>query len=310
MTHLGSRISALVDGQLSVAATERALAHVAACALCAEALAAARAARQALACAVDDVPPAPDFTARLLSLGATLGEPQGAACPVPPVRRDPFAPPGLTVPAVHGRRARALRGEVEQRRSGTRLAAGSLAGVGALAAMLFVMGEQPTVTPVGHPGTDLGLLGSAATPARVGQVTSAADATTVAAALRDDGWTFPAELPAGWSVADVRWTDDSTVEVDLVGPDGVLVVTEQAGRLDTNALAGADRVEIAGREAYVLSYAPWHAVWQCDDTVVQVVAGDDASSLVAAFPGGAYDDGVPARISRGWSTVTGAFAAP
>ena len=27
--HLGSRISALVDGQLSVAATERALAHVA-----------------------------------------------------------------------------------------------------------------------------------------------------------------------------------------------------------------------------------------------------------------------------------------
>ncbi|MFS0705380.1 zf-HC2 domain-containing protein, partial [Cellulomonas sp. 179-A 9B4 NHS] len=40
MTHLGSWISALVDGQLDAAATERALAHVAGCRRCADELAA------------------------------------------------------------------------------------------------------------------------------------------------------------------------------------------------------------------------------------------------------------------------------
>ncbi|WP_211254588.1 zf-HC2 domain-containing protein, partial [Cellulomonas cellasea] len=35
MSHLGSRISALADGQLAPAAAERALAHVATCPQCA-----------------------------------------------------------------------------------------------------------------------------------------------------------------------------------------------------------------------------------------------------------------------------------
>ncbi|MBT0992784.1 zf-HC2 domain-containing protein [Cellulomonas sp. DKR-3] len=317
MSHLGSRISALVDGQLSVDATERALAHVASCALCAEALAHARAARRALAECADDVPPAPDLTARLLSLASSAPAP--SAVPPPPPR-DPFAPPSLTVPALHGRQARALRGDVAAHRSVSRIAATSLAGVGALAAMLFVMGEQPAVVPVGHPGTDLDLLGSAAaaTSARTTALAdgmpaglAGQDGQEVAAALRDGGWSFPTSLPTGWSVADVRWSDETdgapVLEVDLAGPEGTLVVTEQEGRLDLAALDGADVIEVGGRQAYVLSYAPWHAVWQCDDTVVQVVAGGDASSIVAAFPGGAYDDGVPARIWRGWSTVTGAL---
>jgi hypothetical protein len=322
VSHLGSRISALVDGQLSVAATERALAHVASCAQCADALSQARAARRALlASCADDLPPTPDLTARLLSLASSAPEP--SAVPAPR-QRDPFAPPSLTVPELHGRQARALRGDVAAPRSVSRIAATSLAGLGALAAMLFVIGERPAVAPVGHPGNDLGLLGSA-TSARngaldgTGTVTATGDdprseaarAQDVVAALRAGGWSFPSSLPEGWSVADVRWSDETggapVLAVDLTGPEGTLVVTEQEGRLDLAALHGADVIDVGGREAYVLSYAPWHAVWQCGDTVVQVVAGGDASTIVAAFPGGAYDDGVPARISRGWSTVTGAL---
>ena len=48
-------------------------------------------------------------------------------------------------------------------------------------------------------------------------------------------------------------------------------------------------------------------------TVVQVVGSQssgDAATLVGAFPGGAFDDGVPARITRGWDTVTGALERP
>ena len=133
----------------------------------------------------------------------------------------------------------------------------------------------------------------------------------LAQSLRARGWTFPDTLPVGWSVTGTRWDDDERVlEIDLAGPQGTLVVTEQEGRLDTTALRGAERVTIGEHEAYVLSYAPWHVVWQCDSTVVQVVSGGDASAIVEAFPAKAFDGGVPARISRGWSTVAGAISRP
>ena len=70
MSHLGSRLSALADGQLPPAVAERTLEHVAGCAECAAELQAARTARQAL-WAADDAPPPPELTARLLALGAT-----------------------------------------------------------------------------------------------------------------------------------------------------------------------------------------------------------------------------------------------
>ena len=114
----------------------------------------------------------------------------------------------------------------------------------------------------------------------------------------------------------VRWSgDDSRVlEVDVTGADGTsLVVTEQQGRLETSALAGAPTSAVGGRQVYVLSYEPWHVVWQADGTVVQVVGSQSSGSaetLVGAFPGGAFDDGVPARITRGWDTVTGALERP
>ena len=193
--------------------------------------------------------------------------------------------------------------------------------VGAIAAMLFVLGDRPVVTPVGHPGADLDLLGSASAGAGPSGTLASGLATNAAtdqlgtdgvvASLRARGWSFPDTLPSGWTVSAVRWAgDDRVLEVDITGAHGTLVVTEQEGRLDASALVGADRVSIGGRDAYVLSYAPWHVVWQCGSTVIQVIAGQDASSFVEAFPVVAFDDGVPARISRGWSTVAGVLDRP
>ncbi|MET0789857.1 MAG: zf-HC2 domain-containing protein [Cellulomonas sp.] len=330
MSHLGSRISALVDGQLSVADTERALAHVAVCAECSAELAASRAARRALASA-DEVAPTPDLTARLLSLAGSA-EPFSGDPFAPPVRqsRDELASYGVASGGLGARGWRSgssLRGDVGQRRSAARIAAGSMAGLGAVAAMLFVLGERPAVVPTVHPGVDLGLLGQAVT---ADPATRQSIDTTAWPVTKDDGsgpaettqwlraheWSFPQQLPDGWSVTAVRWAgdDSSVLEVDVLGPDGAtLVVTEQQGRLDTTALAGAPTGEVGGREVYVLSYEPWHVVWQADATVVQVVgsqSSDDAATLVGAFPGGAFDDGVPARITRGWDTVTGALERP
>jgi len=333
MTHLGSWISALVDGQLSVAATERALAHVALCPQCAADLAAARAARTALSSSATDPMPTPDLTARLLSLAPTADAPVRFGA-------DPFAPParrsrpelasygltgGVAARAWAGRTGAPLRGQVGPRRSPVRLAAGSVAGLGAVAAMLFVLGERPDVVPVGSPGADLEALADAA-PVDPGVTLStrlAAEAAPSGTAdddtlgwLRSHGWSVPQTLPAGWAVSAVRWSgDDATVlEVDVVTPTGSFVVTEQQGRLDTDQLADVPVQQVQGRDVYVLALEPWHVAWQADATVVQVIgsAQDDADldALVGAFPGGTFDDGVPARMTRGWDTVTGAWQRP
>ncbi|ROS23094.1 zf-HC2 domain-containing protein [Cellulomonas sp. PhB150] len=326
MSHLGSRISALVDGQLAPAATERALAHVATCPECAAELSAARAARTALASACGDVSPDADFAARLLSLGPMQPP------PVAPRSADPFAPPprrtshDVASYGLHRGRARrawdsrtgaALCGEVPMRRVTSRLVVGSVAGMGAVAVMLFVLGERPAMAPEGQLSADLELLGHAtAQPVSDGARDAASEADAAdepESWLARNGWPFPAELPAGWDVTDVRYTDGGALEVDVASPNGPVVVTEQPGRLDSERLVGAEQVTLEGRAVAVLSREPWHVVWQSGGTVVQVVAAqqsDGATELVAGFPGGAFDDGVPARISRGWSTVTGVFDQP
>jgi len=326
MSHLGSRISALVDGQLSVADTERALAHVAVCPECCAELTASRAARRALALS-DEVAPAPDLTARLLSLAASADLPAGDPF-APPTRqsRDELASYGAASEGLGGRGWRSggsLRGDVNHHRSSVRIAAGSMAGLGAVAAMLFVLGARPDVVPTVHPGVDLALLGQAVTDTDVAGPSSlpiaddSATATTQTVSwLREHAWSFPAELPEGWSVTGLRFSGEGSrvLEVDVTSADGTaLVVTEEQGRLDTTALAGAPTTEVGGREVYVLSFEPWHVVWQADGTVVQVVgsqSSESAATLVGAFPGGAFDDGVPARITRGWNTVTGALERP
>ncbi len=92
VTHLGSRLSALVDGQLSPAEAERALEHVACCPRCAAELAAARAARRALS-AAGPVEPAPDLAARLLALSAEIPPTDGDPLRAAPAPSDPGPPP-------------------------------------------------------------------------------------------------------------------------------------------------------------------------------------------------------------------------
>ncbi|MBB2923857.1 zf-HC2 domain-containing protein [Cellulomonas cellasea] len=317
MSHLGSRISALADGQLAPAAAERALAHVATCPQCAGELAAARAARRALA-AADDVTPTADLTARLLSLAP-------ATPPRAPERRcDPFASPDpLRATPAGGSRLtghpRTLTGDLERRRSGARIAAGSLAGLGAVAAMLFALGDRPPVVPSSHPAQALSLLGEAtpgterfagAALTRGAPALAATSTVDQLERLRESGWTCPVELPPGWDVTAVRLDAREAVEIDLSGPGGTVVVTEQHGRLDVEALDGATHRTLGDRTVYVLSTHPWHAAWQSGDTVVEVVSAStsrDVESVVAEFPGGGFDDGVPARITRGWDTVTEAL---
>ncbi len=336
MNHLGARISALADGQLPPAAAERALAHVALCPQCAQELAGARRARRALTGA-DDVLPNADLTARLLSLGCLPPQP-------PASHRDPFVPPsgrrvtsgrGAAVFALH---TGALTGDVAPRRPVLRIAAGSLAGLGEVAAALFVLGEQPSVVPSTQPSLALSRLGEAATGRAAATATTpvgtdgpdgAAGAAGTNAAgtygaqgsgsstlednlawIRAEGWTCPSTLPDGWSITSVRLLDSSAVlEVDLAGPVGELVVTEQRGRLDTEALDGIAHRTVGGRTVYVLSTLPWHVAWQSGDTVVEVVSASGSSaaeSVVAEFPADGFDAGVPARITRGWDALAAA----
>jgi hypothetical protein len=335
VSHLGSWVSALVDGQLSPAEAERALAHVAGCTACADDVAAARQARRALS-VTRDVAPDPELTARLLALGRT-------ATPQPGPRRDPHrsvVPLGESAFAVP---AKALSGDlVGRRRSPARVLAGSVGGVGVVLAALFVLGDRPAVAPATHTAEALTALGRAphaapvargvaeqqivTTLAATGRSASGAGgaATTVSAAavldwMEREGWCRPDGLPAGYEITAVRLTpevDDATgplLEVDLVGPHGRVVLTEQQGRLDVESLGPAEERRIGDRTVHVVSLHPWHAVWQSDDTVVSLVSEapqDQAEAVVEHFPAEAYDDGITARLTRGWDTVTGALAIP
>ncbi|HEY0215233.1 MAG TPA: zf-HC2 domain-containing protein [Cellulomonas sp.] len=354
--HLGSRVSALADGQLAPAAAERALGHVAGCTRCAGELAAARAARRALSC-VDDIRPAGDLTARLLALGCGPG---GEDRPVRPM--TPFVPPstrhatftdtpvtatprtsllgghrlGLSAlgglggiggqGALGGGQGGVLTGSVTPGRRGLRAVVGSVTGLGVVAAALFVLGDRPAVTPAAQNAEAMSLLGTAGTSALPAAVTASTGSNGTAGLqdgsstadyltwMRAQGWTCPTEVPDGWTVSSVRLRDEgTTLEVDLSGPVGDLVVTEQQGRLDTDALTAADRVTVADRTVYLLSTAPWHIAWQSGDTVVEVVSADsssDVASVVAQFPESGFDSGLPARLTRGWDTLAAAVHLP
>ena len=218
------------------------------------------------------------------------------------------------VPGTHGRRR-------------LRTTVGSLTGLGVVAVALFLLGDRPTVAPVTEPAEALSLLGDAGTAAL--PVVADAGAGTAAPGsgpgeggstqeyldwMRAEGWTSPAQVPAGWTVAAVHLREDGRLlEVDLTGPTGEVVVTEQHGRLDLSALTAAEPLDVAGRTVYLLSDEPWHAAWQSGDTVVEVVSsptGTGATEVVAQFPEAEFDAGLPARLTRGWDTFAAAVHLP
>lgn len=367
MSHLGTWISALADGQLAPEVAERALGHVAHCPECAAELTAARAARRALATAAD-VPAAPSLTGRLLALGTASPTGSGRER-VPPARHgDPLAHGSVPLPGTSaGRRlpAGCLDGRLGRRRISGRLLVVATAGLWVAAAGLFVLGDQPDVGPSPHTANALTLLGRAATvsaaagrsaqvpvvdggsglavfrPASLtqdaadGSAAPDASGTTegtgqagagVALDLRGaeaheqvlewidrHGWTPPVTLPDGYRVIGLRVATDGsgTLELDLDGERGLIVVTQEHGRLAPEVVAMGTPVDIGGSQVHVLCTAPWHGVWQAGDTVVSVVAevpSEVVGRVVTAYPAQAYDDGVAARMLRGWDVLAGTWS--
>uniref|UniRef100_UPI0018AB192D hypothetical protein n=1 Tax=Cellulomonas hominis TaxID=156981 RepID=UPI0018AB192D len=207
-------------------------------------------------------------------------------------------------------------------RRGLRAAVGSLTGLGVVAVGLFLLGDRPTVAPATQSAEALSLLGEAG-PAAVPVVAAGSEGAAPAAGattrdyldwMRAEGWTCPEQVPAGWAVTAVHLRDDGgTLEVDLSGPTGDVVVTEQHGRLDVSALTAAEPIDVEGRTVYLLSAEPWHAAWQSGDTVVEVVSsrtGAGAAAVVAQFPEGEFDAGLSARLTRGWDTFATAVHLP
>ena len=76
MSHLGERVSGLVDGQLSAADTERAMAHLAGCRACRDAVETERLMKARLAC-LSGPEPSDGLLGRLLAMGGPSG-------PLPP----------------------------------------------------------------------------------------------------------------------------------------------------------------------------------------------------------------------------------
>lgn len=347
MSHLGSLLSALADGQLPPHEAERVLGHVAGCAECADALESVRSARRRLADA-HDVPSRPDLAGRLLALGATTSDPAPAR---PPQRwsdaagfADSVPLPGERGAARSALPAGCLRGELPRSRWALR----SLTVVGCAGALvvgLAALGERPTVAPTTHQAYALTVLARAvpsadggtgsrerAEPVRApGAAAQAsltlpagedhpgrlvlAEGTTepeVVAWLSAAGWASPAGLPAGYTVTAVRLDVDGTggLEVDLEGPHGTVVVLQEQGRLDPSVVDRLPTHDLDGRRVHVLSRAPWHVAWQAGDVAVSVVGEGSPTAVldvVRAFPAEEFDDGVPARIARGWSAVAGAW---
>lgn len=104
MTHLGDRVTDLVDGQLGPEATERAHAHLARCTQCRVAVEAERLMKSRLA-SLPGPQPAADLVGRLLAIGT----PPGDVVPRPAVPGETAVPVAARVPAGAAGRPRSGR---------------------------------------------------------------------------------------------------------------------------------------------------------------------------------------------------------
>jgi hypothetical protein len=292
--HLGDLVSALADGQLGPAETDRALCHVAACGLCAAELEAARASRRRLAQACD-VTPTAELTERLLALSASI--PSAAQDPLrAPDRDTTWQTPEAWRTTLTGDIAGSAR-----RRRRRRIAVVGVGGAGVLGCALFVLGQAPVVAPETSRAAALSML------AGTDEVSASVSTDTA-----PDEYVAPGALPDGYELTSVR-TDGEVVEIDLTGPEGTVVVRERPGQLG-DAAGGASTLDVPGRDGvHVLVRDPWHVAWQAGDMVVEATTDapqDVLVDVVSAFPDDDYDAGVLPRITRGWSTVTGALTRP
>jgi hypothetical protein len=166
VSHLGPRVSALVDGELGHEARDRALAHVAHCAPCREALDAERSVK-ALLRGTDT--PAP--SASLLAALTNLGEPGEPVAPRP--RAMPLGPVVPTLPPPgrgpfsrrHDGRRDSRRPPAARTRRSRVVAAGALSVAGLVLGTAFAAGgtaREPGV-PVVPPAAELSVEHAATT---------------------------------------------------------------------------------------------------------------------------------------------------
>lgn len=154
MTHLGDRVAALVDGELSHQDRDRALAHIAHCADCRAELATQRATKQLLASATAPQP-AQHFVEVLHAISAPGGPlpPRARTMPQGPIVPD-LPAPGRT-PAGARTDSRRPGGRRAYRRASV-LTAGALSAAGLVLATAFVAGGSPSPAgPVVPPVAEL-----------------------------------------------------------------------------------------------------------------------------------------------------------
>ncbi len=290
MSHLGSRLSALVDGQLGPQESERILAHVATCEQCAAELAAARDARATLLHSAD-IQPEPELTQRLLALGRPPVEPRTAA----PVGAASMPMPGSRIEA-------ALPGDMNVPRRRFPVLVGAL-GV-AFLAVLLTLGHEPQVVMGERPGDVLATLARAA-PA---DGAPAIPSTEINAWVSAHPWATAIVVPDGHTVLGVH-AQDTRIEVDMVGPDGLVVLTEERGVLTGEG----ELTQVDGRWVQLVARSPLCLAWQSGDAVVTVSTEGPswaAMPLVAAYPDHAYDGGAPAQLGRGWQVLMTTWRSP
>jgi anti-sigma factor RsiW len=142
MSHLGDRLSALVDGELSGAELDRAHAHLAGCELCRTEAAELRVLKKKLGALMDGAPAEAAMTRRLIAM-------TGPGGPLPPRRRLLRVVPGHR----HGPGPAPVRPEspfTPGRPGGRRrryLVLGTVSLVVGLGAVAFTVGGGPDVTP-------------------------------------------------------------------------------------------------------------------------------------------------------------------
>jgi hypothetical protein len=338
--HLGSWVSALVDGQLDGPTLERALEHTVGCPVCAQQVSDARAARRSLASELGDVRPAPDFMSRLLSLAEQVdgrqrnhgendaqGDVTGTVVQGKTVQstmqrdRVPATEYELLPP-----RWQALCGDVHSPMfvRWRRVIVAALLAACLVAATLFVLGARPVVVPARHTVDALSALATAAqlkeSDALITQATVASNSPTgdsddheILDWMGAEGWPTIEALPEGVTVLGTRFSgsDSEVLEVDLSTPLGDVVFREQRGQLDAAKVSDLHTLTVHDAPVYVISGEPVHLVWQSSDTVIDLVTQvplDDVLDLVSAFAVDEFDSSVQARFGRGWTTLTGVLS--
>jgi anti-sigma factor RsiW len=133
MSHLGDRLSALVDGELHGAERDRAYAHLASCEQCRTEAAELRALKQKLRALISGAPAEAAMTRRLIAM-------TGPGGPLPPRRRALRLVPGV---ARRETRRPGLRGPVRRRY----LVLGTVSLVVGLGTAAFTIGGSGEAAP-------------------------------------------------------------------------------------------------------------------------------------------------------------------